>query len=143
MPEATYTTANGRRRFDRTLMRSVSALIAVLLIGAVGPAGCSHNPAPNPDDNAPKIDARTRVRVVNQAFQDMTIYVVTESGQNIRLGLASGTTTSIFDIPSSLVSQSMTVLQFLAVPIAGNRAPFTQQLQIDPGDMVQLIVSQY
>jgi len=116
---------------------------AALIIMALTPVACAHPGTPNPEDNQPQIDARTRVRVVNQSFQDMTIYVVTEQGQNLRLGMASGTATATFDIPASLVNASINILQFLAVPIAGNRSPFTQRLTVYPGDLVQLTITQY
>jgi hypothetical protein len=113
-------------------------LAAVLV--AVVPAACAKNTSPSPEDNGPQVDVRTRVRVVNQQFNDMTIFVVTASGQQIRLGLASGTSTSVFDIPPTLLAGGITTLQFLAVPIAGFRNPFTQQLNVQPGDEVDLTI---
>jgi hypothetical protein len=138
MPEQRPTSTNRSPRRARTLAMCVAALVM-----AIAPVACAHTGTPNPDENNPQIDARTRVRVTNQSYQDMTVYVVTEQGQNVRLGLASSTSTSTFDIPSSLVNASMNMLQFLAVPIAGNGTPRTQQLTVEPGDMVQLTITAY
>jgi hypothetical protein len=143
MPEPTRNAPIGRRRLPRRRSATVLTMCAAALIAVLTPVACAHSGKGSPDDNNPQIDARTRVKVVNQALQDMTIYVVTENGQQIRLGLANATSSSTFDIPSSLIYSGMTVLQFLAVPIAGSRTPFSQQLTVEPGDLVQLTITMY
>ncbi len=143
MSESTRNAPIGGRRPRSRRSATVLTMCAAALIAVLTPVACAHSGKSNPGDNDPQIDARTRVKVVNQALQDMTIYVVTENGQQIRLGLANATSSSTFDIPASLIYSGMTVLQFMAVPIAGSRNPFTQQLSVEPGDMVQLTITMY
>jgi hypothetical protein len=109
-----------------------------MVLAVMSPAACAKNTAPSPEDNGPRIDVRTKVKVTNHVFQDYNIYIITSSGQQLRLGLVSGSATQVFDVPPYLLASGMTTLQFLAVPIAGNRSPFTQQLTLQPGDEVDL-----
>jgi hypothetical protein len=78
------------------------------------------------------------LQVENQGFSDMVIYAV-NTGQRIRLGLATGNSTKSFSIPGYLV-QSGTPLRFLADPIGGDRTPISEEMTVAPGDMVTLTI---
>jgi hypothetical protein len=78
------------------------------------------------------------VQVENQGFSDMVIYAVS-GGQRIRLGLATGYTTKTFTIPRYLTGGA-TPVQFLADPIGGNRAPVSEEMTVQPGDVVTLTI---
>ncbi len=80
----------------------------------------------------------TRLRVENQAFLDMTIYVY-RSSQRVRLGVATGNSVTRLTIPSSLIFGA-TALRFQADPIGGNRTPLTQEITVAPGDEVVLTI---
>jgi hypothetical protein len=80
----------------------------------------------------------TRLKVENQAFLDMTIYVY-RSSQRIRLGLASGNSTTRLTIPPNLIFGS-TPLRFQADPIGGNRPAISQEIMVSPGDEVVLTI---
>jgi hypothetical protein len=108
-------------------------IVAVVLSLTV--AGCSHRSAPEPEAGPP---ARTTVRVENQGFADMNIYVLS-GGQRIRLGLATGNTTTTFTIPSYLVG-GLTPLRFLADPVGGRRSPVSDEITVKPGDQVVLTI---
>src|SRR3954462_11391797 len=94
---------------------------------ALGTAACRHNPKPIRAEQAPVI-----VRVENQAFNDMTIYVL-QSGQRVRLGMANGNSTARFRVPSSMIF-GLTSLQFVAHPIGGNHNPVSESITVSPGD---------
>ncbi|MEO7454901.1 MAG: hypothetical protein ABIY52_01470 [Gemmatimonadaceae bacterium] len=107
-----------------------------LLLGALAFGGaCSRN---TPQDTAAEPVPVTSIKVENQAFLDMTIYVY-RSSQRIRLGVATGNSTAKFIIPASLLFGS-TPLRFQADPIGRNRQPISQEISVSPGDEVQLII---
>jgi hypothetical protein len=80
----------------------------------------------------------TRLKVENQAYLDMTIYVY-RSSQRVRLGMATGSGTTRLLIPSNLLFGS-TALRFQADPIGGSRQPVSQEITVQPGDEVTLII---
>ena len=90
-----------------------------------------------PDPNAEPVPP-TRLRVENQAFLDMTIYVY-RSSQRIRLGIANGNGTTRFTIPSNLIFGA-TPLRFQADPIGSNRTSISQEITVTPGDEVTLTI---
>ena len=114
-------------------LRRVAVLGATMCLVAV--AGC--RPSSDPDTAAEPVPP-TRLRVENQAFLDMTIYVY-RSSQRIRLGQASGNATTRFTIPANLIFGS-TPLRFQADPIGGSRTPLSQEITVSPGDEVMLTI---
>lgn len=81
---------------------------------------------------------RTTVRVENQAWVDVNIYVVRE-GQRIRLGQVSAHTTHALPIPSYLATAA-TRLSFLVDPIGSRMTAQSYDLSIYPGDQVTLTI---
>ncbi len=82
--------------------------------------------------------APTYVRVVNQAFLDMTVYVY-RSSQRVRLGQANGNSVTRLRVPQSLLFGA-TPLRFQADPIGGSRQSISQEITVDPGDEVTLTI---
>lgn len=80
----------------------------------------------------------TTLRVQNQGFLDMTIYLIAGS-QRVRLGVAGGSSTTTMRIPSQYVFGASS-LRFLADPIGGNRTPVSESITVVPGDVVTLII---
>jgi hypothetical protein len=83
-------------------------------------------------------EPETTLRVRNDAFADMTIYVI-RGMESLRLGTANGTRTTTMIIPSSLMFGT-TALRFQARPIAGQRQPVTEEITVSPGDEVTMII---
>lgn len=98
-------------------------------------AGCMRNNDPEAEAQPTPV---TRLRVQNQAFSDMTIYVY-RSSQRIRLGQATGNSTAVFVIPSNLIFSS-TPLRFQADPIGSSRASISEEITVSPGDEVSLLI---
>jgi len=98
-------------------------------------AGCSQNK--QSDQNVEPTPV-TRLRVQNQAFLDMTIYVY-RGPQRLRLGTANGNSTSRFTIPASMIFGA-TPLRFQADPIGSNRASISEEITVSPGDEVTLLI---
>ena len=88
--------------------------------------------------NAPTPIERTTVRVENRGFLDRNIFVV-RSGQRIRLGTVSGNSTAVLTIPPGIVA-TVTSLAFIADPIGAPRPPVTQEITVNPGDQVVLMI---
>jgi hypothetical protein len=78
------------------------------------------------------------VQVQNQGFTDMVIYAVSGS-QRVRLGIATGNSTQTFTIPRYLV-RGAGPLRFLADPVGSDRAPVSEELTVQPGDLVTLTI---
>lgn len=97
-------------------------------------AAC-HRGTPEPP---PGPEARTTLKVQNEGFPDMTIYVL-RSSERIRLGTVTGNTTTTLTIPSYVLA-GPTTLRFLADPVGGVRAPVSEEITVSPGDRVELII---
>ena len=116
-------------------MRGMTRSLALAFSLALGVAACSHNPKPNQKKEQ---ELPVTVRVENQAFSDMTIYVL-NGGQRVRLGMATGNSTARFRVPQSMIF-GLTSLQFQAHPIGGTHNPVSQAITVSPGDEVRLTI---
>ena len=116
-----------RRRVQRTAWMMALACAALA-------AGCARNKTDEPVEPQPV----TRLRVQNQAFLDMTIYVY-RGPQRLRLGTANGNSTTRFTIPATLLFGA-TPLRFQADPIGSNRASISEEITVAPGDEVTLLI---
>jgi hypothetical protein len=112
-------------------MRFINRLLATAVVVGVA-AGCGRNRVRTEIDP----DAPTVLLVDNQAFWDMTIYVI-EGARRVRLGLATGHAQTKFPLPKYLV-RSITSIRFMADPIGSNRTPVSDQITVTPGDEVTL-----
>jgi hypothetical protein len=109
----------------------MSLLMGTLAFGAA----CFGN---KKEDEAAEPVPATLLKVENQAFLDMTIYVY-RSSQRVRLGIANGNSTTRFVIPANLIFGS-TPLRFQGDPIGRNRQPISQEITVTPGDEVVLTI---
>ncbi|MFL5576998.1 MAG: hypothetical protein ACJ79S_13615 [Gemmatimonadaceae bacterium] len=120
----------------RPARRLLAALLPTLVAGAAAApmTACRSKPREAPSPNAP-----TTVRVENQGFPDMVIYVVDQSGTRQRLGTVTGSSTQVLMIPRNLIFGG-TTLRFIADPVGGTRAPVSDQITVQPGDQVTLTI---
>ena len=119
----------------RAFRRFALALVATLGMLTIVSA-CYRNS--DPDDVAEQAPP-TYLKVQNQAFLDMTMYVIRNS-QRIRLGTVTGNTTGRLLIPNNLLFNGNGTLQFMAAPIGGNRTPISQEISVSAGDEVMLTI---
>ncbi|HEY7567546.1 MAG TPA: hypothetical protein VH762_08230 [Gemmatimonadaceae bacterium] len=84
-------------------------------------------------------DPPTMLQVDNQRFLDMNIYLITSGGARIRLGTATGNSSTTMRIPATYVFGG-TDLRFLADPIGAQSTPVSQSITVFPGDNVKLII---
>lgn len=111
------------------LFRGLPLLLLVLLV-----ASCS---VPRKRYIVP--EERTTVRVENRSWSEMVVYVTRSGTQRIRLGSVPGVTTRVLTIPESLMGAS-TPLRFIADPIGSDRAPTSDEIYVNPGDQVTLMI---
>ena len=114
--------------------RALATLPLVLaLVLAIASAACYGK-----GKNAPTPVERTTVFVDNRGFLDRNIFVV-RGGQRVRLGTVTGNSQATFTIPASMVG-SATSLRFIADPIGAPRPPVTEEINVSPGDRIQLTI---
>jgi len=118
------------------LSRLPVLLVLLLVLAACG--GGRRTAAAGP---ASPDQARTTVRVENQNFLDMNVYVLNGT-QRVRLGTVPGLTTRVFPIPQNLVF-GISSLRFQADPVGANRAPISQEISVQAGDQVILTIPNY
>ena len=110
---------------------SIRTALALLVSATTSCGGRSPETTPEPSGAA-------MVQVQNQGFSDMVVYAVS-GGQRIRLGLATGNSTQTFTIPRNLV-RGAGPIQFLADPVGSNRTPISEEMTVQPGDIVTLTI---
>jgi hypothetical protein len=115
-------------------MRALSRRLALpfLLIALV--AACSTRRSNRP----PATVEPTYVRISNQSWLDMNVYVL-RSSQRIRLGTISANQTQRFRLPQNLVFGA-TPLRFMADPIGSSRTAQSFEIVVSPGDEVSLTI---
>jgi hypothetical protein len=112
-------------------MSFIHASLIVMLATASACAGRAPETAAEPTESA-------AVQVQNQGFSDMVVYAI-HGGQRIRLGLATGNSTNTFTIPRHLI-RGAGGIRFLADPVGGNRTPVSEEMTVNPGDVVTLTI---
>lgn len=106
----------------------------LVFIGITFGAACarsSHTPQDAP--------LRTVLKVENQGFPDMNIFVVPEGSNRVRLGTVTGNSNGYFTLPDYVV-RGTRELRFQALPIATPRGPISQSIMVIPGDTVVLTI---
>ena len=107
---------------------------SIWVVGALALAACGGKSSPaGTTPNNPAV-----LEVENRGFADMVIYAISGS-QRLRLGLATGNSTKSFTIPNSILRGAGT-LRFLADPVGGTRTPVSDELTVQPGQVVTLTI---
>jgi hypothetical protein len=90
-------------------------------------------------DSSPQAQGAT-LRVENQAWMDMTIYVVeTGSGSRRRLGMVGATSGTNMRIPESVVGTGR-ALRFVADPIGNQQTASSFEMYVRPGQRVTITI---
>ena len=111
--------------FTRTLL----AVASVTLLAG----GCAHNSRAM--DDAGSVDERTVLRVTNNNWADMTIYLL-RSGMRQRLGTVSSQSSQTFIVPSHAISSSSEVY-LVADPIGTMRTYTSEPIVFYPGQTAE------
>lgn len=108
-------------------------LLLLLMLAACSSARGSDEGTPSP------VRGSATLQVDNQGFLDMTVYAV-DGARRERLGIARGHATTTLTIPDRLVRGGAAPLQFLCDPIGDEGLPVSQEITVEPGDEVELII---
>jgi len=108
----------------------VPLLVVLVLLAAAACTGQGRN-APQPQE-------RTTVRVQNQSWLNVTMYVMFGASRQ-RLGEVTGNGTSTFTIPEGVVGFGRS-LRFLADPIGSGNTAQSFEIFVNPGDNVTLTI---
>jgi hypothetical protein len=100
------------------------------LVAACAPRSRSNRP---PVANPPSY-----VRVTNQSWLDMNVYVL-RSSQRMRLGTVGASQTQRFRLPENLIFGA-TPLRFMVDPIGSSRTAQSFEIVVAPGDEVTLTI---
>jgi len=98
-------------------------------------AGCAHRPRAGAE---PTPQAETAVKVENQNFLDMDIYVWRQ-GQRIRIGMVPGLSTRVLMLRPDIVG-NISELQFEMHPIGARQNPISERITVHPGDVIELTI---
>ncbi len=124
-------------------MRSKTVALALALSCLGGAAACTHTSTAGAGGAAAP-EAATTLKVENQGSIDMDVYVLRAPvGQRIRLGTATGNSTTRMRIPSDVLMGVNTSLRFVADPIGGTRPSVSSSIMVNPGDEVTLQIPPY
>ena len=110
--------------------RLVVLLVAVVLAACSGSASSRDRHAPRPEP--------TTVRVQNQAWTEMTVYVLA-SGQRVRLGNVNGNSNTVLRIPDSIVGLGRSVT-FMVDPLGSSRTSNSFEIHVRPGEQVTITI---
>ena len=108
-----------------------TVVLAVALGTGVG--GCGGQPE-KPSTGKPQPPAV--VRVANNNFADVTVYVV-QSGMRLRLGTVTGLSEEQFTLPRRFATYAME-LYLLADPVGGSRCYLSPAVRVRGGEEVDL-----
>lgn len=109
-------------------IRALPAFVLILVLAA-----CAAR------ENGPEAGTMpTTVQVENQAFLDMTVYVL-DGTQRVRIGMVPGNSTRTLQIPERLVF-GVSSLRFQVDPVGSQRAPISQEITVSEGQALRLII---
>jgi hypothetical protein len=111
------------------ILRILPVLLVLAACSARDPDGGTPSPARGP----------ATLEVENQGFYDMTVYVV-DGVQRQRLGMARGNSVTMLTIPDRLVRGGAAPLRFLCDPVGGQGLPVSEEIVVQPGDVVELVI---
>jgi hypothetical protein len=129
--------ADTMRNFSEALARVGRVAAMGLLV--VAPLACAHRHGLDEGEQS----GPAQLSVENQEFPDFDVFVVTDGGMRLRLGLATGHSTTTFEIPRSVVDGGSAHLHFIADPVGGQTPEVGELVIVNPGDQIQLTIAPY
>ncbi len=112
--------------------------LCLTLIGCVSAGGGSENPFASQRTRALR-DGPVEVRVDNNAYLDMHVYVVYAAGQQRSLGMVTGLSRRTLVIPAQVI-QTLSGIQLFADPIGTDRGYLSQRILASPGQRIRFTI---
>ena len=119
------------------MTRLLRPMLGSLLLALVVPIPACRTGSRASDGDEPQV--KTTVSVENREFVDMSVFVL-RNGQRLRLGVASGHSTTVLSIPNYLVKAGND-LQFLCDPIGAAREEVSERMTVYPGEQLVLLIN--
>lgn len=120
-------------------MRILTAMVALAAVVTIGhPASAQSNVIVAANTPRAVDTTKTVLEVHNQRFDDAVIYVVF-AGQSQELGMAHGMSKTKFTIPRSL-TRGRASLRFIARPFGGRDALSSRDVDVSPGDKIEMTI---
>lgn len=113
--------------------RSVVWLVAAVLIACATHNGPVQDAVRGPADLA----------VENQDLLDYDIFVVTDAGMRLRLGMVVAHSKTSLKVPEAIVDGGAAHLYFEADPIGGFANQVGEEMVVYPGDQLGLTIAPY
>lgn len=119
-------------------MRTMLAAGMMMVAGACAPAAGTTAYAPGLDGVGPE---ETTVRVENNNWDNMTVYVVRGSARH-RLGMVTSMNAETFRIPAAFMSGTEAV-RLVADPIGSSNTYVTPSVQVKPGEQIEFDIENH
>jgi hypothetical protein len=110
------------------------SLLAILSMAACASSGRRTAATPFSDDLAERKEVQ--IKIINANFSDATVWALIRDGQRRRLGLVTGKTDAVFTLPWTF-SEPLR----LEFDLVANVRCLTEQIMVDPGDLLELQIS--
>ena len=114
-------------------MRKLSVLLFVVLL-----CSCTSETRKGEEDWKKPVRLKTTVKVENRNFLDMTVYLLNAS-ERWRLGVVRGLNSRVFTIPED-IAYTVRSIRFLADPVGSGQQPVSQEIQVTPGDEIEMVI---
>jgi hypothetical protein len=119
------------------MTRLLRPMLGSLLLALAASISACRTGSRASDGDEPQV--KTTVSVENREFVDMSVFVL-RNGQRLRLGVASGHSTTVLSIPNYLVKAGND-LQFLCDPIGAAREEVSDRMTVYPGEQLVLLIN--
>ena len=119
-------------------MRLPSLWLCLTLVGCASVGGSGENPFESRRTRATR-DGPVEVRVENNAYLDMHVYVVYAAGQQRSLGMVTGLSRRTLVIPAQVI-QTLSGIQLFADPIGTDRGYLSQRILASPGQRIRFTI---
>ena len=121
-----------------TVMRLSSLWLCLTLIGCASVGGSGANPFASTRTRAAR-DGPIEVRVENNAYLDMHVYVIYAAGQQRSIGMVTGLSRRTLVIPAQVI-QTLSGIQLFADPIGTDRGYLSQRILASPGQRIRFTI---
>lgn len=121
----------------RAATRPTSLLVMMLVtVGAVASEGCAHRGVPLGTTETGLEDQATTLRVRNDNWQDVRIYLVENGGPPVRVGSVSGLTSAVIRVRRRIVGTARLLIR----PLGSRATALTNPVFVERGQVLELTV---
>ena len=120
---------------------TLTRLLVIALVAGVATTGCASKGTLSSREVAPA--RQTAVRVRNDNWNTVRVYLVREVGSTVRLATVPSMTTQRIPLRGAVASELRThgTLRFLIRPLGSNESFVTHSILAGPDDVMRLIVA--